>query len=259
MSYARARMDKVDNWASEHRMLVMGVFALVAAVVLVIGLTLTWFVQSQSGSTVAKVKGPAQIKVLGPNATAMAEIDLDYDDDDVSTVTDGGVTTRKVTIDRAFSVQSGTDGEGTKLNPFELYLAHTTNIAGLEIKVYRVTKLSSATGADVSGQDADGNNYYWAKKGDALSLTALNDSDADGLADEFEKTFGTYTDVEDHAKPIYSKVAVTDPDTDTVKTTEETSFIIEVSWTETEKETDVIYVVARNTGNTSASTSSGGN
>ena len=48
--------------------LLMG-FALLAALILIIGLMLAWFFGRISASTVGRVKAPAEISIMGPNET----------------------------------------------------------------------------------------------------------------------------------------------------------------------------------------------
>lgn len=72
-----------------------------------------------------KIKEPAELKVLGPNATAAEQIDLSYNPEYGDTKTGNTVT-----LERPFCVQTGGDG-------FELQLANTTNIKGLTIELYK--------------------------------------------------------------------------------------------------------------------------
>lgn len=223
-----------ESWGHRGRRL-MAAFAVLAVAVLVMGLTFTWFVGNQSASTVAKIAKPSNLRILGPNSTAIEELDLTYD---ASNIDSKG----KVTVLRGFCVESG--GEA-----FELQVANTTNISHLDIKVYRV-KL----GGDNPDLVVDASTK-WRKADEAISFTVINESGIAGIAKDpsgsNDETFGNYTNVQTNAVPLYRWASFTadqlDRDsTDSSKAADATNFIIEVSWTETVKETDIIYLIARN-------------
>lgn len=226
-----------DKWTKQNQGL-MAAFALVAVAVLIIGLTLTWFVGNQSASTVAKVSEPSNLRILGPNATTVEQLDLSYDSSNVS---DGTVTVR-----RGFCVESGGD-------PFELQVANTTNINGLDIHVYRVAVNGDTSAA---GDVVEAGSYSWTKNGE-VNLAVINDSDSDGVANtpsgNNDQTFGDYEAVQANAAPLYrwKPFAIDELDQDGDAAANVTNFIIEATWTEAAKETDVVYLIARN-----ASTSS---
>ncbi len=225
-----------ESWNHRGKRL-MAAFAVLAVAVMVMGLTLTWFVGSQSTSTVAKVREPSKLRILGPNATTIEQVDLSYDTSNID-------SDKKVTVRRGFCVESGGD-------PFELYVANTTNISGLTINVYRVT-VNSVGG---SGDVVESGSYSWSKTGDAIKFTFINkDSDSTSdLAETIGKgdpTFGDYTDVQRNAAPLYRyhAFATTDLDKDSSNySADVTNFIIELTWTESVKETDIVYLIARNT------------
>ncbi len=222
-----------ETWGHRGKRL-MAAFAVLAVAVLVMGLTFTWFVGSQSASTVAKVREPAKLRVLGPNATTIQQIDLSYDASDVSD--------KQVTVRRGFCVES--DGE-----PFELYVANTTNISGLSISVYRV----SVNSVDAAGDVVEAGSYSWSK-GAAVGFTYINkdssvDYDIATAVSTSDPTFGDYTNVQQNAAPLYRYCLFSANDLDTTDTEKNlgvTNFIIELTWTESVKETDVVYVIARN-------------
>ena len=72
-------MESIRDWATGHRRQLMVIFVLLAVVVLLIGLGLSWFVHNKSLSTVGMLQTPSDIKLMGPNATEMTQIDLSYD------------------------------------------------------------------------------------------------------------------------------------------------------------------------------------
>ncbi len=229
--------DKLREESWNHRgKRLMAAFAVLAVAVMVMGLTLTWFVGSQSTSTVAKVHEPSKLRILGPNATTIEQVDLSYDTSNIDS------TTKQVTVRRSFCVESGGDA-------FELYVANTTNIGGLDITVYRVTVNNVGSSGDV----VESGSYSWSKDNE-VSFTVINDDNNDGIANaptsSNDPTFGNYTLVQNNAAPLYRyhSFAVNDLDKDSSsKPVDVTNFIIELTWTESVKETDIVYLIARNT------------
>ena len=239
------RIERIKAWVSGHRRESLAIMGLLTVLLVLLGLTLGWFVDANRGSTVGKIKEPAELKVLGPNATATEQIDLSYNPEYGDTKTGNTVT-----LKRAFCVQTGGDG-------FELQLANTTNITGLTIELYRAENTSALQTPDVSGT-ADGKSYSWKATGENL-LTSFEyiNKENDGLAavpgeGASDPTFKDYQNVQRNARPLYrykkfgkselnAKTLDGSTDNDTL------NFIIKLSWDESAKETDVIYLIARNT------------
>ncbi len=208
--------------ADSKRKRLMAIFAVIAVAVLILGLTLSWFVGSQTASTVGKVAQPSKLHILGPNQSAIEQLDLSYD---VSNI-DGE---KKVTVRRGFCVDSEKEG-------FELQVANTTNISNLEIKVYRVMVNDPSASGDV----VEPGSYSWSKNGSAIDFTEIADSS--GI-----QTFNGYENVQSNAIPQYRYhiFAADDLDRDGSDVAEVTNFIIEATWTESVKETDMVYLIAR--------------
>lgn len=239
------RIERIKTWVSGHRRESLAIMGLVAVLLVLLGLTLGWFVDANRGSTVGKIKEPAELKVLGPNATATEQIDLSYNPEYGDTKTGNTVTLR-----RPFCVQTGGDG-------FELQLANTTNIEGLTIELYKAENTPALQTPDVSGT-AGGRPYKWKASGTDLlaSFTPINDA-GDGLATvpvegANDLTFKDYQKVQRNARPLY-RFKVFNKDELNAKTLDGSTgndtlnFIIKLSWDESAKETDVIYLIARNT------------
>lgn len=55
MSTMQTRLDDAHKWIESHRAQVLAVLVLLAAIVLIVGLSLSWFVGSKSLSTVGKI------------------------------------------------------------------------------------------------------------------------------------------------------------------------------------------------------------
>lgn len=243
---AKARFDTLKEWTYEHRRPLMCAFAALAVIVLLVGLSLTWFVENRALSTIGKVEGPIMLKIKGPNQTAMEQMDLTYDADK-DTISDDGTVTRL----RAFCVES--QGKG-----FELQIANTTNITGLTINVYRATDVTSAPGEspDVVGRDGLTQYYAWKKNGGSINgFQTINEDGTSGIATSDKSaenyaasTFGEYGNVQKNARPLYRWKRIDGSDLDDTSATGATKYIIECTWPKAAntKETDVIYIIARN-------------
>lgn len=239
------RIERIKAWASNHRRESLAIMGLAAVVLVLLGFTLGWFVDANRGSTVGKIKAPAELKVLGPNATATEQIDLSYNPEYGDTKTGNTVT-----LKRPFCVQTGGDG-------FEMQLANTTNITGLTIELYKAENADPVDTPDVSGT-AGGKPYRWKASGTDLltSFTFINKAN-DDLATEpdagaSDPTFKDYQSVQRNARPLYrykkfDKSELNAKTLDGSSGNDTLNFIIKLSWDESAKETDVIYLIARNT------------
>lgn len=241
------RMENFKQWVYDHRKPLMAGFAALAVIILIIGLSLMWFVNNKALSTVGKIQQPAQLKVLGPNQSAIEQIDISYSEamkDKIDSDNDGTAT-----INRGFCVQS--NGQ-----EFELQVANTTNISGLEIHIYKVADAnafaSDATIAGVSGTT----KYSWKIGDEVTGFTFINASDdkhslAKNLDDAYEQTFESYQNVQKNARPLYryKKFSSNELDKDGDETASATNFIIQCTWKTKPnvKETDVVYLIARST------------
>lgn len=264
MSTMQTRLGDARNWIENHRAQALAVLILLAAIVLIIGLSLSWFVGSKSLSTVGKIQTPAQLKIMGPNQTSIEPIEISYDESRGDVKNSNGT----VTVRRAFCVQSDNDNDpAAGGQAFELQIANTTNITGLTINVYHVTvNESSATKGDVVGLDGLNRTYSWSKKSSTpIEFAFINSADeTSALAKELEAndpTYGSYVNVQKNARPLYRyhKFAKSGLDGWNGKTANAaTNFIIECTWNpgvvtvngktaSNVKETDMVYLIARGT------------
>lgn len=244
-THPTGHFDRIKTWVSNHRRESLAIMGLAAVLLVILGFTLGWFVNANRGSTVGKIKEPAELKVLGPNATATEQIDLSYNPECGDTKTGNTVT-----LKRPFCVQTGGDG-------FELQLANTTNIKGLTIELYKAEDTGLGDTPDVSGT-AGGMPYSWKASGTDLltSFTFINKASDDLAtvpgADASDPTFKDCQSVQRNARPLYRYKEFEKSELN-VKTLSNTTgndtlnFIIKLSWDESAKETDVIYLIARNT------------
>lgn len=237
MSSADTHLNTAKEWIYEHRGPILAVFAIIAAVLLLLALTLSWFLTNSELSTVGKVDAPAELKILGPNETATEQLDLTYDADSDDSKTEEGKVVRR----RAFCVESRQKG-------FELQVANTTNINGLDVHVYRVRVNDKDAPGDVVGYDGLNQKYSWSKGEEVKEFKPLNETSAgSGLA---TKDSMNYQDVQKNAAPLYRSVTFNADDLDKGKDgnpADATNFIIECSWPKSEnsKESDVAYLIAK--------------
>lgn len=260
MDNIRAHMTAAHDWVENHRAQTLAVLVLLAAIIFIIGLTMTWFVSSKSLSTVGKIQTPAQLKIMGPNQTSIEPIEISYDESRGDVKNSDGT----VTIRRAFCVKSNNESNDGG-HAFELQVANTTNITGLTINVYRVTVNNPpTTTGDVVGLDGLKRPYSWSKKKDGpISFVFINSADGtSALAKELEKndpTYGSYVKVQKNARPLYRYHEFGEDDLDRGKdgrANDATNFIIECKWNpgvatvngktvSNVKETDMVYLIAR--------------
>lgn len=262
MSTMQTRLGDARNWIENHRAQALAVLILLAAIALIVGLSLSWFVGSKSLSTVGKIQTPAQLKIMGPNQTSIEPIEISYDESRGDVKNSNGT----VTVRRAFCVQSDNGDPAAGGQAFELQVANTTNITGLTINVYRVTVNDpSNTSGTVVGLDGLNQPYSWSKKGTPIEFDFINSADGtSALAKELEAndpTYGSYVNVQKNARPLYRyhKFAKSGLDGWNGKTANAaTNFIIECTWNpgvvtvngktaSNVKETDMVYLIARGT------------
>lgn len=265
MSTMQTRLGDARNWIENHRAQALAVLILLAAIALIIGLSLSWFVGSKSLSTVGKIQTPAQLKIMGPNQTSIEPIEISYDESRGDEKKDDGT----VTVRRAFCVRSDNGDPAAGGQAFELQVANTTNITGLTINVYHVTvNESSATKGDVVGLDGLNRTYSWSKKSSTpIKFAFINSADGTStLAKELEAndpTYGSYVNVQKNARPLYRYHEFTKSQLDgysdkNKRANAATNFIIECTWNpgvvtvngktvSNVKETDMVYLIARGT------------
>lgn len=76
MSSAEARLSNAKEWIYEHRGPILASIAVVAAILILIALTLSWFLTNSELSTVAKVDAPAELKIMGPTKRQLSSSTL---------------------------------------------------------------------------------------------------------------------------------------------------------------------------------------
>lgn len=252
-----------DTRYTRKQWLMLALPVVLAAAALVSGVTIAWFGLSKSLSTVAGVQKPAEIEILDPGEK-MVQMDLSYTENEKS---DDGT----VTIYRPFVVRSETEN-------YILYLAHTTNIAGLDIQLFPAVT-GSQNNHLVTGVDANNQAYFWSVDGltadhfqngklkdtEAVTqiLRAQNIFDASGyinpgstggngntLAQDndvlYDLNFDQGQAVQEYAVPLYWAARRTGTQAEG-SGKYVSNYILRLSWKETEKETDILYLIAKTT------------
>lgn len=217
-----------------------GIAALTGLAVL-ISVSYAWFVNRADIETLVSVKAPAGLSVRGPHGTEKVALDMQYTDEDRS---DG-----KVTIRRVVSVANDTAEH-------QVEIVHTTNLKDLTFQVYRAKETGSADGE--SGDTlSDGGYTYTYDKNSPLVGNYINQEKQENdyrFANNTKHTenYDDYAsdNVQAHAQPLYWLVTdeqTSDTDTQQLAGTKNlTYYVVEISWTDTTKETDVFYFLAKN-------------
>ena len=211
------------------------------------GGTLAWFRYLQQLNTVALVQIPSRITLLGPNRSELQKISLELTPDD--NITGDG----RVTIRRVFCIESTAD--------FRLEVVRTTNIEGMDIKIYPVKAANSdLDSGTVKGNDGL-NTYYYTPETNFLEGSYLNK-----VADQYlaiqkgnDRTLHgeNYVDgdtVQKNAEPLYWRTDTVQTYDDLEYSTEDTTddgikmcyryYVMELSWDTTDQETDMVYLLA---------------
>lgn len=204
---------------------------------LVLGLSRAWFVNQNNITTLMQVTEPSPIAIRGPHGEALSALDMSYTEDDKHGDT--------VTIRRVVSVSSNEEKH-------KLEIVHTTNLKGLTFKVYAAQENAAGSNSVNAG------NYTYTYNADnPIAGKYINEgsSTADYKYANDSKhafNFDQYGNVQAHAEPIYwlangsQDGILRDTDNDSVASKYLNYYVIEISWTETTKETDIFYLLVKN-------------
>ena len=227
--------------------MILAILLALAAAVMLIGVSMAWYTNQYRLRSIAKIHPLTYISILDPGDSVIQSIDLSYDKSEV----EDGV----ITLKRPFVIRS-------EYERYDLCIAHTTNISGLDIKLYEAVENGSQGDAYLAGITDKGKPYYW-NKADDMNLFVQEgylNRGGDGLADKGNRahtlTFpligaGSYNNVQKHAEPLYwvktscSGTRRSDG-SDGQDLNFYTNYILEITWNETDKETDILYVIAKN-------------
>lgn len=235
MSNDSKEKQDIDNLTVKKKKFRYTLFSTILVLILFAALVGAWFYCQLDMGTLLAIKEPSDISILGPNGAEMSSIDLNYTEDEK--------TGDQVTVKRVFCVQTSADKHW-------LEIAHTTNLKGLTFNIYKVSDNGAETITD------EGYTYKYDKT--AIDGSYLNLNSDKKVADYkyannayHEKNYGSITNnlVQIHAEPVYwlSSQPLATNKTNSIKNgkTYRTYYVCEVSWTETKKETDIFYILAK--------------
>ena len=221
----------------ERKALMRLTIVALVVLLLVLGLSRAWFVNQNNITTLMQVTEPSPIAIRGPHGEALSALDMSYTDDDKHGDT--------VTIRRVVSVSS--DAEKHKLE-----IVHTTNLKGLTFKVYAAQENAAGSNSVNAG------NYTYTYNADKpIAGKYINEGSSTvdyKYANDSKRAFNfdQYGNVQAHAEPIYwladgeQNGILRDTDNDSVTSKYLNYYVIEISWTETTKETDIFYLLVKN-------------
>lgn len=232
--------------------------AVLACIALLTGITTAWFTNQYRLSSIGKIHPLTYISILAPGDSVIQSIDLSYDKSEVH---DG-----RVELKRPFVIRS-------ESQYYDLCIAHTTNISGLEISLYEAEAAESGSEGIpyLAGITEKGTPYYWNrvtvndlfKPKNYLNAAYTEEGRivAEKSGNAHNETFRLtendfYDKVQKYAEPLYW---VNKSISGKKRTPDDgnyySNYILEITWNETDKETDILYVIAQ----TSQTSSEGGN
>lgn len=231
---SKEKQDK-DNLTAKKKKFRYTLFSTILVLILFAALVGAWFYYQSDMGTLLAIKEPSNISILGPDGAEMSSIDLNY--------TEGEKAGDQVTVKRVFCVQ-------TSANKHWLEIAHTTNLKGLTFNIYKVSDDGTETVTD------EGHTYKYdriAIDGSYLNLNSDKTGSDYKYADNsyHDKNYEDKDRVQIHAEPAYWLVSQplntnkTNPISIKNGTMYRTYYVCEVSWTETTKETDIFYILAK--------------
>lgn len=225
--------------------------SLASVLLLGVGVSAAWLTYAQRLNTISVLQIPSRITISGANRSEMLRIPLEMTSDD--TEVDDTVTLRRV-----FCIESTDD--------YYLGIAHTTNISGLNIKIFPVSNDNSnpekESGA-VKGSDGV-RTFYYDPDGTALAGGYRNkqvDSDIaipEGETGSFHDRVYNQNDngkVQKNAEPLYWVTNQPEKYLKEGYSREDTAadgktiihyryYVLELSWNIRDSETDMLYLLA---------------
>lgn len=243
------KTEKKEQKAHSKRKLIASASVTAVVLALVIGLSYAWFFNQSNIATLISISPPAPIAIKGPHGNSLTSLDLTYTDAEKD-------ENKKVTIKRVISIEN--DGSRHKIE-----IVHTTNLKGLTFKLYSAEE-GTGNSVETSGTVTDGGytytynttpipgNYINIEENETGEYKSANNT-------KHNQNYEDGDSVQKHAEPIYwvttnwldASSALVAQDVSSGDNAEETQmhrtyYVLEISWTETEKETDIFYVLATN-------------
>lgn len=242
------------------------IISIILGILAILGLTFAWFYYKQKVASITKVAQPGKIIISGVHGRKLEEIDLSGGEID---------SNNKVTVRNVICVDSAK-------KDIILQLAHTTNASDLSFRIYPASENDSepASGEYMKESD-DGKDYYYtynSEKGyttkktgeDKESMIQMSCLNKDSSNPEIARQEGDYHDqtygvnenkIQIQAEPLYwtsSEVydlpltSKSDGDQGSAYVSNSNIryefygyFVLEASWTEKDKETDIVYIMAK--------------
>lgn len=233
--------EKKKKQNSGRTMLIRSLISGGVILALLVAFSYAWFAGKADITTLVNIKAPTAIAILGPHGEAQTSLDMSYTDEDVDA--DG-----RVTIRRVVSVSSDA-------SEHQLEIVHTTNLKGLTFKIYKADEVESAPAGSGSITEKDYTYTFDKSKpleGSYINLKSTGNNYKYADNSMHDKNFESYQNVQSHAEPLYwvasgaQEAKVRDESNTNVQTKYLTYYIIEISWEDTTKETDMFYLLARN-------------
>ena len=246
----------------DRRKKVTIISAIAVGLLIIIGITFAWFYQHQKAASLTQIAPPGKIIISGVHGSKLDQIDLSYNN--------GNIDENKiVTVRNVICIDSASE-------KIKLKLAHTTNVENLSIRIYPAQESTSQPneGATyVKGTDA-GQDYYYTydssvgyttkqKENDSNKMKLMECLNADKTDSKLAKKDGNYHNntyganedrVQKQAEPLYWSSNDTDTYQLPLKSKDKPNqhikyeyygyFVLEASWKEQDKETDIVYVTA---------------
>lgn len=241
------------------------IIAIVCASLLTVGVSFAWLANRVGLGILTRVSKPGEISIDGVHGGNMNILDLSYGADDIDS--DGNIVVSNIVC------------IGSSQKDFCFQIAHTTNIKGLKINIYPATESLTRPEGDTRYKkgSSGGVDYYYVYNptvGYTTSpdtglelMTCLNPTDPSNslaLPDGayHVDTYGTdESRVQKNAEPLYwtkddklkAKHEVFADGGTLYELANAGFYIVEASWKEKEKETDLLYIITDS--NQSVSTS----
>ena len=203
------------------------------ALLSMVGLTYAWMAQRASMTTLLTITPPDSITIIPTkkNGTHMTELDLDYNEDSGDKKDADGT----IHIYRPVCIKSTEQIH-------RLEVVHTTNMNDLGFKIYPAKKIVNNGTVTIQASGSELSGAY--KNQDGTAKLAKQ---------EVLENYDAKTHVADrNAYPLYwiavnCQADTSNPETGAdQKTYYSTYYMLEISWKETTKETDLFYIMAQN-------------
>ena len=234
-----AEGKELSTHSQKKTVLIRSILVTTVILALLVGLSYAWFFSRSNIATLVSISPPSPIAIKGAHGEALTALDLSYTDDDKK---DG-----KVTIRRVISVSSAAEKH-------KLEIVHTTNLKGLTFNIYRAEESGEGQVSVGDGSVTESNYTYTYDSVSPISGKYINqNSESNGYKyannSQHSKNYAEGDTVQIHAEPLYWVSDELKADAETKDPNDQdatlTYYVLEISWTETTKETDIFYVLAK--------------